>query len=131
DPRGPWMSRSILGLATRDQRPNLHYDLIDPVTGRQFPPNPATGWRYSRERMTQLISEGRILFPSKDDGRPREKKFRSEMQSEFIAFRTVIDGVYTADGTQEIRDLFGAEVFSFPKPSELLRRIVEQTVGEG
>ena len=131
DPRGPWMSRSILGLATRDQRPNLHYDLIDPVTGRQFPPNPATGWRYSRERMTQLISEGRILFPSKDDGRPREKKFRSEMQSEFIAFRTVIDGVYTADGTQEIRDIFGTEVFSFPKPSELLRRIVEQTVGEG
>lgn len=131
DPRGPWMSRSILGLATRDQRPNLHYDLIEPVTGRQFPPNPATGWRYSRERMTQLIAEGRILFPSKDDGRPREKKFRSEMQSEFIAFRTVIDGVYTADGTQEIRDIFGAEVFSFPKPSELLRRIVEQTVGEG
>lgn len=131
DSRGPWMSRSILGLSTRDQRPNLHYDLIEPVTGRQFPPNPATGWRYSRERMTQLIAEGRILFPSKDDGRPREKKFRSEMQSEFIAFRTVIDGVYTADGTQEIRDIFGAEVFSFPKPSELLRRIVEQTVGEG
>jgi adenine-specific DNA-methyltransferase len=131
DPRGPWMSRSILGLATRDQRPNLHYDLIDPVTGRQFPPNPATGWRYSRERMALLISEGRILFPSKDDGRPREKKFRSEMQSEFIAFRTIIDGVYTADGTQEIRDLFGAEVFSFPKPCELLRRIVEQTTGEG
>jgi adenine-specific DNA-methyltransferase len=25
DPRGPWMSRSLLGLATRTQRPNLHY----------------------------------------------------------------------------------------------------------
>ncbi len=130
DPEGPWMSRSILGLATRDQRPNLHYDLVDPISGRIFPPNPATGWRYSPERMRELVSAGRILFPAKDDGRPREKKFRSEMQSDFISFRTIIDGVHTADGTQEIRQLFGAEVFVFPKPCELIRRIAEQALDE-
>lgn len=129
DPRGPWMSRSILGLATRDQRPNLHYDITEPGTGRVFPPNPSTGWRYSQDRMAELVSEGRILFPQKDDGRPREKKFRAEMQSEFIAFRSVIDDVHTADGTQEVRTLFGADVFPFPKPSSLIARIVEQVVG--
>ncbi len=126
DSRGPWMSRSILGLATKDQRPNLHYDVIDPNTDRIFPPNPATGWRYSQERMNQLINAGCILFPSKDSGRPREKKFRSEMQAEFIAFRSIIDGIHTADGTQEIRGLFGAEIFSFPKPHELIKSIIEQ-----
>jgi len=131
DPRGLWMSRSILGLATKEQRPNLHYDLIDPRTGHRFPPNPSTGWRYSQERMNELVAEGRILFPPKPDGRPREKKFRSEMQSELIAFRTIIDGVHTADGTQEIRDIFGAEVFSFPKPCELLARIVKQVADPG
>ena len=126
DPRGPWMSRSMLGLATRDQRPNLHYHIIEPVTGRRFPPNPSTGWRYSSEKMHRLIEERCILFPSKDDGRPREKKFRKDMLAEFIAFRTIIDGVHTADGTEEIRTLFGKEVFSFPKPTELLRQLVEQ-----
>lgn len=50
DPRGLWMSRSILGLATREQRPNLHYDVVDPKTERRFLPNPSTGWRYSQER---------------------------------------------------------------------------------
>lgn len=30
DSRGVWMSRSILGLATAEQRPNLHYDITDP-----------------------------------------------------------------------------------------------------
>jgi len=130
DPAGPWMSRSILGLATRDQRPNLHYNLVDPISGRTFPPNPATGWRYSPERMRELVSAGRILFPAKDDGRPREKKFRSDMQADFISFRTIIDGVHTADGTQEIRQLFGAEVFVFPKPCELIRRIAEQALDE-
>jgi adenine-specific DNA-methyltransferase len=128
DSRGPWMSRSILGLATREQRPNLHYDLIEPRTGRRFPPNPSTGWRYSPEKMQQLIADNCILFPPKDDGRPREKKFRKDMTAEFIAFRTVIDNTHTADGTQEIRNLFGAEVFNFPKPTELLRRIIEQVV---
>ncbi|MBI4701315.1 MAG: site-specific DNA-methyltransferase [Deltaproteobacteria bacterium] len=126
DPRGPWMSRSLLGLATRDQRPNLHYDIVEPETGRRFPPNPSTGWRYAPEKMQSLISDGCILFPAKDDGRPREKKFRKDMSSEFIAFRSIVEGTYTADGTQEIRTLFGAEVFSFPKPVEFVRKVVEQ-----
>jgi adenine-specific DNA-methyltransferase len=120
----------MLGLATKDQRPNLHYDIVEPKTGRVFPPNPATGWRYSEDKMKEMIREGRVLFPAKHDGRPREKKFRQEMQSEFISFRTIIDGVHTADGTQEVRELFGAEVFPFPKPSELIARIAEQALGD-
>ncbi len=129
DPRGPWMSRSLLGLATRDQRPNLHYDIFEPNTGHGFLPSPSTGWRYSQEKMDQLIADDCILFPKKATGRPREKKFRKDMQAEFIAFRSVIEGVHTADGTQEIRDLFSAEVFSFPKPTGLIRNIVEQATG--
>jgi adenine-specific DNA-methyltransferase len=131
DPRGLWMSRSILGLATRDQRPNLHYDICEPGAGRRFPPNPATGWRYSPEKMEALVADGRILFPAKNDGRPREKKFRTEMRSEFIAFRTIIDDVHTADGTQEVRQLFGAEVFGFPKPSKLIATLAEQVLEAG
>lgn len=130
DDRGDWMSRSILGLATKDQRPNLHYDIIEPGTGRRFPPNPSTGWRYSQDRMAELIKDSRILFPTKDDGRPREKKFRKEMKSDFIAFRSIIEDVHTADGTQEIRTLFGADVFAFPKPTALIANLVEQVADE-
>jgi adenine-specific DNA-methyltransferase len=53
------------------------------------------------------------------------------MQSDFIAFRTIIDGIHTADGTQEVRQLFGAEVFAFPKPSELIEKIAEQVLESG
>ena len=130
DARGPWMSRSMLGLATRDLRPNLHYDISEPGTSRRFLPNPATGWRYSPEKMLEMIAEGRVLFPAKEDGRPREKKFRQDMQSEFISFRTIIDGIHTADGTQEVRALFGAEIFPFPKPSELIARLADQVLAD-
>jgi adenine-specific DNA-methyltransferase len=73
DPRGPWMSRSILGLATKQQRPNLHFSFKNPTTGHKFDPPANTGWRYSAERIEALVKTGCILFPSNPDGRPREK----------------------------------------------------------
>lgn len=45
DPRGDWMSDNMVGLATKDQRPNLHYDLAHPTTGDVYA-CPPTGWRY-------------------------------------------------------------------------------------
>ena len=126
DPRGPWMSRSILGLATRDQRPNLHYPITDPDTGNAFHPPEATGWRYAKERMQQLIDDRAILFPSNPDGRPREKKFRSDLGDAFTSFPTIIEDIYTSHGTAEIRDLLGAQIFDFAKPSELIRVLCEQ-----
>jgi adenine-specific DNA-methyltransferase len=131
DSRGPWMSRSLLGLATKTQRPNLHYPLTDPATGRTYPPPEDTGWRYGEERMKALIEAGCVLFPGKADGRPREKKFRSDLQSEFVAFPSIIDDVFTSDGTAEIRELFGEEVFDFSKPSSLIARLVKQGAEDG
>ncbi len=131
DPRGDWMSRSMLGLATQDQRPNLHYDITDPESGLSFSPPESTGWRYARERMEQMISENRVLFPAKPNGRPREKKFRSELVSQFTSFPTVISDIYTSDGTSAVRDLFDAQVFDFPKPPALMKLFVQQLTSAG
>lgn len=131
DTRGPWMSRSMLGLATRDQRPNLHYDIVDPATNHTYSPPETTGWRYSRDRMMQMIAEGRVLFPASPTGRPREKKFRADLTSQFTSFPTVIADVYTSDGTASVRELFDAQVFDFPKPPGLMKLFVEQLTGSG
>ena len=72
------------------------------------------------------VPSAAIIFPKKPGGRPREKKFRSDMQSELIAFPSIIDDTFTADGTAEIRALFGADQFNFPKPTGLLTKLVEQ-----
>ncbi len=130
DPRGPWMSRSLLGLASKEQRPNLHFSITDPDSGYVFAPPADTGWRYSRDRMQQLIDSKSILFPSKPGGRPREKKFRSDMQAELIAFPSVIDDTFTADGTADIRALFGSQIFDFSKPSDLIKKLVRQGAAE-
>lgn len=130
DPRGDWMSDNMIGLATKDRRPNLHYDLINPATGINYG-CPEKGWRYERPTMAKKIAEGRILWPANPDGRPRHKKFWNELQSEFTGFSSILDAPNTSSGTQELRDIFGKEVFDFPKPMELLKLLVKQGSADG
>ena len=128
DSRGPWMSNSILGLATASQRPNLHYPITDPNSGIEYSCPPDTGWRYSRETMEQKISDGRIVFPKSPTGRPREKKFLSEIKSEFTGLSSIVpeDVGYTLNGTREARDLMNGRYFDFPKPTSLIKLLVTQ-----
>lgn len=127
DPRGNWMSRSILGLATKEQRPNLYYPITDPVTGIEYHPPENRGWRYGKETMSTKISEGRILFPKKRTGRPREKFFENDLKQKYIGFPSIIDGIYTDEGTYQIRQIFGEQVFDFSKPPNLVRELIQQT----
>lgn len=128
DVRGAWMSNSILGLANASQRPNLHFPIEDPETGWIFHPPEESGWRYSQSTMQEKIGEKRILFPKSKDGRPREKKFMSELSNEFTGFSSVLDTEigYTLNGSRELRDLMEAKYFDFPKPVNLLAQMVSQ-----
>jgi adenine-specific DNA-methyltransferase len=126
DPRGSWMSDNLVGLATKDRRPNLHYDLINPATGKTYPCTPK-GWRYSKETMAQKIAEGRILWPKSDRGRPRHKKFFAELESEFAGFSSFIECGNTNEGTEEVSQIMGQEMFIFPKPRSLIETLLRQT----
>jgi adenine-specific DNA-methyltransferase len=130
DPRGPWMSRSILGLATKEQRPNLHYAIKDPETDVQYRCPPDTGWRYSPETMQRKIEDNRILFPKKPEGRPREKVFLAELKGATTGLASIIDDVFTAHGSHQIREIFGDQRFAFPKPSDLIRKLLVQVPGD-
>lgn len=47
-----------------------------------------------------------------------------------MGFPSIIDDVFTSDGTVELRNLFGAQVYPFPKPSDLVRRLAAQSGDE-
>jgi adenine-specific DNA-methyltransferase len=126
DPRGLWWSADLTGLATREQRPNLHYDLLNPDTGLLYK-CPDNGWRYSRETMSRLIAEKKILWPQKDDGRPRLKRFKSDRTDDFTNISSVLETVFTTQGTRALKEIFyGAEMLDFPKPVELMKLLIDQ-----
>jgi adenine-specific DNA-methyltransferase len=77
--------------------------------------------------MARLIAEGRIIWPPKTSGRPRFKRFQNDLTSDFTGLSSVLNTVYSAQGTRELRDLFdGKDVLDFPKPVEYIRLIVQQ-----
>lgn len=116
DPRGPWMSDNMTGLANKEERPNLHYDLVNPATGIAYPPSTTRGWAYERTTTAKLIAENRILWPTSAAGRPRLKRFLSELQNDVTGFSSLQEVGFTTDGTREVEELFGKKVFAFPKP---------------
>lgn len=129
DPRGPWASIDLSGLATKEQRPNLHYDITDPKTGNTYPPNPRRGWSKSKSVVEQMISEGRIIFPPKISGRPREKKFLADLQSMETGFSTWLDSDavgFTQEGTRAVSEIFGGKFFDFPKPVNFIKSFCQQ-----
>ena len=126
DPRGDWASANMVGIATAERRPNLHFDLVNPDTGVNYG-CPDMGWRYDPNTMAQLNSEGRILWPANHTGRPRRKVFLSELSSNFTGLSTVMgESVFTKHGTSDIDGLFDARLFSFPKPVRLIETVIEQ-----
>lgn len=130
DERGPWVSANMVGLATADRRPNLHYPLIDPATGIDYG-CPELGWRYDRNSMAKLIAESRILWPADSKGRPRRKAFLSELTSDYTGVGSIFgEGLFTRHGTADIAKLFDKRVFDFPKPVDLITRLIEQSASD-
>lgn len=130
DPRGPWTSANMAGLATEDARPNLHYDLIDPNTGINYG-KPIKGWRYDKTTMSRLIAEGQIIWPDTPSGRPRKKQYLADLAGSYTGYSSIIgEDFYTRTGSNEQLQIWGEIRFDFPKSSGLLQELIEQACDE-
>lgn len=130
DPRGPWTSANMAGLLPADQRPNCHYDLINPETGINYG-RPKMGWRYDKNTMSRLIAEKRIIWPETPAGRPRKKTFLSEISETLPGYSSLVgENIYTRTATKELDTIFKNRYFSFPKPVDLIRDFVAQSTDE-
>ena len=130
DQRGSWTSANMVGLLDEKQRPNLHYDFVNPQTGIIYK-KPKMGWRYDQNTMRNLIDDGRIIFPKSATGRPRRKVYLSELKSDVTGFSSVIgEDIFTRDGTNAIQQIFGERIFEFPKPYSLVEQFILQSTGE-
>lgn len=80
-------------------------------------------------RMSELIANGEVIFPKENTGRPRRKKYMCDLESEYTGLSSVLDTVYSTQGTRELRELYGGkELFDFPKPVEYIKQILSQGI---
>ncbi|MFI3187763.1 MAG: site-specific DNA-methyltransferase, partial [Methylococcaceae bacterium] len=127
DPRGDWARDNLTCNKTAKERPNLAYDITDPETGIVYKCNPNRVWGYEQERMKRIISEGKVLFPKNDKGTPMYKRHKSEVRSDRKPFSSIIDTKMNFTATKDLRDVFGEQIFDYPKPVDLIKQLLAQS----
>lgn len=125
DPRGPWKA---IPLYADGERKNGRFVITGP-TGRKFEPPPEAHWRYIEDDVQKLIEDNRISFGKDGSAQPNLKRFLSELsdgvKSKTIWFHKEVGSNDTAN--REIKSLFDGDdkMFSFPKPTSLVRRMIQ------
>lgn len=127
DPKGEWIRDNLTCNKTASERPNLFYDIVDPKTNITYKCNPNRVWGYEQERMRRVIAEGKVLFPKDGKGTPMYKRHKSEVRSDKKPFSSIIETKMNFTATKDLRDIFGKQLFAYPKPVNLVRQLINQS----
>ena len=124
DPRGPWKADPF---DAPNIRPNLTYEIVNPVTGQGFMPPRGRCWRMTEDRFREALADNRIVFGKSGRARPQLKTFYHELDdygsTETTWFDAASMGTATS-GTQELERILGAKRFPSPKPSSLITHLL-------
>lgn len=125
--RGPYRTHPLEATKSMGDRPNLVFSISAP-DGTEV--KPKRQWLWSKDRVDAAIRKGELAFLKDKDGNwaVHTKQYLKDDSGKLRAAKafSLIDDIYTQHGTNEIIELFGdAQIFSFPKPSKLIDRLIE------
>ena len=142
-PNDRWRLSDLTTQKIESQRPNSAFDLVDPKTGKVYKYNPKRLWGITKDTFQDYYNKGKIVFP--DDYEflnitiPAYRVFESEDKQKALAkygkeyamkaMSTVIPSEVgmSEDGNKECASLLGNNIFSFPKPSALIKYFLNST----
>jgi len=127
DPRGNWTSGDYTSNKTPEQRPHLYYAIRNPSTGAEVWPARGWTWRFTPEQHQRNVQENRVWWGT--DGTnvvPRFKRFLGEVGGRVPqTIWTYREVGHNQDAVRELKDLFGDPPFASPKPTRLIKRVLE------
>ena len=127
DPRGVWTSVSYVNPATREQRPNLCYEIENPITGAKVS-HPTNAWKYEYATYQQHVADNKLYWGKNGENQyPRLKKFLYEMDGGIVpANLWYYKDVGTTDAaSKELATLIGRAIFDFPKSVSLIQKMLD------
>ena len=110
--------------------------MVNPKTGKEYPANPQRTWAVTKETFEQYYNEGKIVFP--DDypflslSKPSFRYWKDDDEKKagkrfgLISASTKLPDTIgmSLDGTREITNLFEGKLFSYPKPTSLVKYLI-------
>ena len=126
DKRGEWTSSSYVNPATREERPNLVYPIVNPFT-KESVEHPTHAWKYEFAEHQRHVAENRLWWGQNGDAKyPRLKNFLAEMGDGIVPIDlwSYEETGTTDEGGLRVKELFGEAVFDNPKPTKLIKRML-------
>jgi|GEM_PF-1816477 len=79
--------------------------------------------------MNKLIAENRVIFPENIRLQPKLKRFKNELKRDTNPVSTWLADVgLNAEGSREIQEILGGQVFQYPKPRSLIEQLIKVSV---
>ena len=131
--RGSYRTHPLEATKSMGERANLVFPIISPDGEEIYPKRQ---WLWSRERVEKALEAGEIEFLKSNDGsisvHSKQYLYDEDGNIRKGKFFSIIDDVFSQHGTNEIIDLFGeAQVFSFPKPTGLMEKLLDISCPDG
>lgn len=117
--RGGYFTQPLM-TTSMDERKNLQYEIE--YNGDVI--KPKKQWVWAKDRLLKAIEEDEVVFKKKADGSysVRYKVYLIDEQGKERKGKplSLLNGPFNQEGTKEVEELLGPNIFSFPKPSSLL-----------
>ena len=132
-PGRPWRIHDLTKQTSASERPNSFFTMVNPKTKEEYPANPNRTWAITKETFEEYFKANRIVFPGDYDflqiSKPALRYWKEDDMAKAgdnfgripVSTKLPEEIGMSQDGTKEITDVFGAKVFSFPKPSSLIK----------
>ena len=132
-PNRPWRVHDLTKQTTASERPNSYFTIINPKTGEKYPANPNRTWAITEETFEEYYKQDRMVFPGDYDflniAKPVLRYWKEDdVKKAGEAFGRVAVSTklpdeigMSQDGTKEVTEIFNGKIFSFPKPSSLIK----------
>lgn len=124
DGKGRWRSDN---LSVRTYSASYDYPILNPNTGITYNPPAGRCWITNSQTMQRWIEEGRVFFGQNGQGAPQLKRYLSEVQGGVVptTYWSYEDCGHNDEARKEIKELFNRPPFDSPKPTRLLKQIIQ------
>lgn len=133
---GKYALKNLNDKSLQDSK-GLHFDIVCPDGSILYGKD--NQWKCNEETFKQRLNDNRIVFNKKTDGtwtcnykiylNEEKGQLRYDENGNIIKkgrnLSSIIDNVLNRDGNDEIKQLFGCYPFSYPKPSKLIKQLIQ------
>lgn len=125
DQNGPWFSGNV---SSPNPRENLRYELSSPDGKTVMPP--ANGWRWSQEKMLEMIKSGAVIFTGTGTGILKKTYLKDQQGLSPSSLWASLERTgHNRNAKYELKKIFSeretSALFATPKPTRFIKEILQ------